>query len=68
MAKSKAVEEVVVEEVVAVVEEVVIESTVVLNLPKEEPNYPGSGSRDFGKKEVTPEVTPEDTTEEEPIV
>lgn len=61
MAKSKAVEEV-------VVEEVVIESTVVLNLPKEEPNYPGSGSRDFGKKEVTPEVTPEDTTEEEPIV
>jgi hypothetical protein len=65
MAKSKAVEEV-------VVEEVVIESTVVLNLPKEEPEYPGYGSRDFGKKEIASEeeaeVLPEDTTEEEPIV
>lgn len=69
MAKSKAVEEV-------VVEEVVIESTVVLNLPKEEPNYPGSGSRDFNKGKVISEditeeeseVIPEDTTEEEPIV
>jgi len=57
MAKSKIVEEVV---------EELFESTVVLNLPKEEPEYPGFGSRDFGKKEVTPEeVTPEEVTPEE---
>lgn len=57
MAKSKKV----VEEI-EVIE--AVESTVILNLPKEEPNYPGSGSRDFSKGKVISEVTPE----EEPIV
>lgn len=63
MAKSKKIAKVVEEVVVEVVE-----STVILNLPKEEPQYPGSSSRDFNKGKVVSEVVPEETTEEESIV
>lgn len=56
MAKSKKVVEEI--EVIEVIE--VVESTVILNLPKEEPNYPGSGSRDFNKGKIISEVTPEE--------
>lgn len=55
MAKSKKIAKVVEEVVVEVVE-----STVILNLPKEEPQYPGSSSRDFDKGKVVSE----DATEE----
>lgn len=60
MAKSKKIEKVV--ETITLTE--TVESTVVLNLPKEEPNYPGSGSRDFNKGKVASEAVPE----EEPTV
>jgi hypothetical protein len=60
MAKSKKVVEEI--EVVEIIE--TVESTVILNLPKEEVIYPGHNSRDFGKGQVAPEVAPE----EEPIV
>lgn len=55
MAKSKKVAKVIEEEV---------ESTVILNLPKEEPQYPGSGSRDFNKGKAVFEEEAEGTTEE----
>lgn len=60
MAKSKKVAKVVEEEVVVEV----VESTVILNLPKEEPQYPGSGSRDFNKGKAVSEEEAEGTTEE----
>ncbi len=59
MAKSKKVAKVIEEVVVEVVE-----STVILNLPKEEPQYPGSGSRDFNKGKAVSEEEAEGTTEE----
>lgn len=62
MAKSKKV---VVEEVAVEV----VESTVVLNLPNEEPVYPGCVSRNFSKGKVFSEITSEEAPNaEEPVI